>query len=273
MRAAGVLAAGVRADPSVDRVTRDVRRFARIYYDDFIAEYPDVYRDDRAFAAWIWCLVTAEKAWPAQPELPRAVSGRGLKMLMDAGLVALGPRHTYALLGHDAERTRRSEMASQNATLRWNRPKVEGGKTTSRRTRFKVLERDGYRCRYCGKTSDDIAIDVDHVVPVREGGSDDLDNLVAACVDCNSGKSGHPARAPRQKNARALLEPETEQDENSTVSPPPPVGKRSDGTNPRALGTNPRANGTAPRQERERVKRDPTPIHVILERARRGPQA
>lgn len=52
------------------------------------------------------------------------------------------------------------------------------------------------------------------------------------------------------------------------ISPPPPSGaKRSNGTNPRALGTNPRALGTSPRQERERIKRDPTPIHEILRRA------
>ncbi len=50
-------------------------------------------------------------------------------------------------------------------------------------------------------------------------------------------------------------------------SPPPQVGRRKEGTNPRAVGTNPRANGTSPRQERERVKRDPTPIHEILRRA------
>lgn len=39
------------------------------------------------------------------------------------------------------------------------------------------------------------------------------------------------------------------------VSPPPQVGRRSDGTNPRAQGTNPRANGHSPRQEREAQKR------------------
>jgi hypothetical protein len=51
------------------------------------------------------------------------------------------------------------------------------------------------------------------------------------------------------------------------VTPPPQAGRRADGTNPRAVGTNPRANGTSPRQERERVKRDPTPIHEILRRS------
>jgi hypothetical protein len=38
-------------------------------------------------------------------------------------------------------------------------------------------------------------------------------------------------------------------------SPPPPVGLRKDGTNPRAVGANPRANGTSPRQVKAAEKR------------------
>ena len=44
-----------------------------------------------------------------------------------------------------------------------------------------VLRRDSYTCCYCG----DVANEVDHVVPKVKGGSDDLDNLVAACRGCN----------------------------------------------------------------------------------------
>jgi hypothetical protein len=38
-------------------------------------------------------------------------------------------------------------------------------------------------------------------------------------------------------------------------SPPPQVGRRKNGTNPRARGTNPRANGTSPRQKVAAEKR------------------
>lgn len=51
---------------------------------------------------------------------------------------------------------------------------------------------------------------------------------------------------------------------DSDDSPPPPAGKRENGTNPRALGTNPRATGSSPRQEREARKRGPTRLHEIL---------
>jgi 5-methylcytosine-specific restriction endonuclease McrA len=50
------------------------------------------------------------------------------------------------------------------------------------RTRLRVLQRDGYRCQWCGAR----ATVVDHVVPRALGGSDhDPRNLVASCVPCN----------------------------------------------------------------------------------------
>lgn len=58
------------------------------------------------------------------------------------------------------------------------------------RVRFGVLQRDGFRCTYCGRTAAAGAVlQVDHVIPVAAGGTNDPDNLVAAYVDCNQGKS------------------------------------------------------------------------------------
>ncbi len=49
----------------------------------------------------------------------------------------------------------------------------------------RILERDGYRCRYCG----DRATGVDHLQPLARGGTDDPDNLAACCPRCNRDKS------------------------------------------------------------------------------------
>ena len=58
--------------------------------------------------------------------------------------------------------------------------------------RFTILSRDGFECVYCHAT--DKPLEVDHVRPIALGGTDTPENLVAACVDCNGGKSaGHLA--------------------------------------------------------------------------------
>ncbi len=59
----------------------------------------------------------------------------------------------------------------------------------SKRIRFEVFKRDSFTCQYCGGEAPDVILHVDHVVPVSEGGSNGITNLVTACVSCNSGKS------------------------------------------------------------------------------------
>lgn len=66
----------------------------------------------------------------------------------------------------------------------------------SKRTRFEVLRRDEYTCQYCGETAPDVKITVDHVMPVALGGSDFPSNLVAACGDCNAGKTSITPESP-----------------------------------------------------------------------------
>jgi hypothetical protein len=61
--------------------------------------------------------------------------------------------------------------------------------TVNKRLRFEVLRRDQFSCTYCGATSADVELHVDHVVPVALGGTDIPENLTTACADCNSGKA------------------------------------------------------------------------------------
>ena len=56
--------------------------------------------------------------------------------------------------------------------------------------RFQVLQRDGFTCHYCGQAAPSVTLEVDHVIPVVEGGTDALDNLVTVCRACNRGKEG-----------------------------------------------------------------------------------
>lgn len=60
----------------------------------------------------------------------------------------------------------------------------------SKRTRFKVFERDSFKCSYCGRTPPDVVLEVDHIVPICKNGTDDMVNLTTSCFDCNRGKGG-----------------------------------------------------------------------------------
>jgi hypothetical protein len=59
----------------------------------------------------------------------------------------------------------------------------------SKRTRFRIFARDDFTCRYCGRQSDVVPLVVDHFIPVKEGGTNDDDNLMTACEPCNQGKA------------------------------------------------------------------------------------
>lgn len=61
--------------------------------------------------------------------------------------------------------------------------------SVSKRLRFEIFRRDNNACRYCGATAPEAKLTIDHVIPVALGGTDDPSNLVAACGDCNTGKS------------------------------------------------------------------------------------
>lgn len=60
----------------------------------------------------------------------------------------------------------------------------------------RVFARDGYTCVYCGRgVEDDVQLTLDHVTPsswfargVAAGAIDAPENLVCACVSCNSSK-------------------------------------------------------------------------------------
>lgn len=65
-------------------------------------------------------------------------------------------------------------------------------KGLSKRTRFEIFKRDGFACRYCGRSPAAAPLHVDHVVPVAAGGHSQPENLVTACDDCNLGKSSVP---------------------------------------------------------------------------------
>lgn len=69
-----------------------------------------------------------------------------------------------------------------------------------------VLERDGYKCRICGISKqylDDkvpglgeyLRLEIDHIVPIAQGGTSDESNLQCLCWRCNSLKGSKKTNA------------------------------------------------------------------------------
>lgn len=75
-------------------------------------------------------------------------------------------------------------------------------KPLTKKIRFEVFKRDAFKCQYCGKSSPDVILEIDHIEPVASGGTNDSINLVTACFDCNRGKG----KRKLSNNKQATLE-------------------------------------------------------------------
>jgi HNH endonuclease len=58
----------------------------------------------------------------------------------------------------------------------------------SPKQRWRILRRDTFTCQYCGLKAPAAHLEVDHIISVNDGGTNDDDNLKTACIDCNQGK-------------------------------------------------------------------------------------
>ncbi len=56
-----------------------------------------------------------------------------------------------------------------------------------RKIRQRILERDGYACRECGRAT--IDGEVDHIIPLSLGGQESDSNREYICRDCHQAKS------------------------------------------------------------------------------------
>lgn len=71
-------------------------------------------------------------------------------------------------------------------------------------TRLNIFTRDGFKCQYCGDKFESEDLTFDHVKPVTQGGIKSWENIVTACVECNSQKAG---RTPEQARMKLIRKP------------------------------------------------------------------
>ena len=84
--------------------------------------------------------------------------------------------------------SKRHVLCSDECRLVYMR--IQSRKYTKLSLRWKIMLRDGFKCKYCGRSSnDDVVLHVDHILARSHGGNDDLDNLITSCRECNLGKS------------------------------------------------------------------------------------
>ena len=58
--------------------------------------------------------------------------------------------------------------------------------------RFEVFKRDSFTCQYCGRQTPQTTLEIDHIIPKSKSGTDDINNLITSCFDCNRGKGAVP---------------------------------------------------------------------------------
>ena len=54
-----------------------------------------------------------------------------------------------------------------------------------------VLQRNNYQCQSCGKKQTEAKLNIDHIIPLATGGSNDISNLQVLCERCNQKKKHH----------------------------------------------------------------------------------
>jgi hypothetical protein len=84
-----------------------------------------------------------------------------------------------------------TERGVTDLTIQASFAKRRTRREISDRQRFRILIRDGFRCKSCGASplvQQGVELHVDHVLPWSKGGETTDDNLETKCKQCNWGK-------------------------------------------------------------------------------------
>ena len=83
--------------------------------------------------------------------------------------------------------TKISEYIESRGAAIWDHRRKSSG-YVSGTIRYEILKRAKFRCELCGTSAAAKALEVDHILPRNNGGSDDESNLQALCYSCNAMK-------------------------------------------------------------------------------------
>lgn len=137
----------------IERSTTESREKRKAYFREWIKKYPE--KHTKHNMEW-------EKK---NPEKANAIA-----------------RRAYHKHIEESRKNARINSANRRAKVK----EVGGKHTKSDITRMLINQKD--RCYYCQKKLNGV-YNVDHVIPISRGGSNDPSNLVIACPQCNKKKS------------------------------------------------------------------------------------
>ena len=109
------------------------------------------------------------------------------------------PRAKKVCSHWDCPNTQPCEIHGRKAwegSRRKERTTVNSYRATNRR-RY-LLRRDRLTCAACGRVALEHDLEVDHIKPLAEGGSDTTKNCQLLCLDCHSVKTQAEARRGRE---------------------------------------------------------------------------
>ena len=102
----------------------------------------------------------------------------------------------------------------------------------SAQIRAQVRQRAQNACEYCHLHQDDsplAALHVEHIIPKIHGGSDDVENLALACIDCNLHKGTNLTGFDPETNVITELFHPRRQAWEDPISLAGPLTSREDG--------------------------------------------
>ena len=92
----------------------------------------------------------------------------------------------------DINKNHENAITAENQEQLHNTIPHKTSRDVNLRLRFKVMQRDIFKCCICGAspaTNPSIELHIDHIVPWAKGGETVIENLQTLCSNCNLGKS------------------------------------------------------------------------------------
>jgi uncharacterized protein YdaU (DUF1376 family) len=165
------------------------------YYEHHIGDYAEAtahltFVEDAAYCRLIRMYYATEKPLPVDIKAVHLLVGARSKNEREAVETIL---NEFFEISSDGWHDQRCDKEITNDQKKQKHFQDLRGRENYRQYRYFVLERDGYKCAYCGSMG--VNLQLDHVIPRSRGGADDPSNLSACCKPCNTSKG---AKTPEE---------------------------------------------------------------------------